>query len=175
MAYQDSFSFRLEILRDELGRSQNRIENYDSLIFRIKGWAITLWLGTLWFALKENLPLLLFAAIPVLISFWLIETQYKRYQQRHIVRIRHIEKFLNATEDKEQPSLDKSFEDRSIKGFLVCDPIGVQTYENDQAFKNLFDKYVSFKRCFWLKSVKALYLSLIILSACAAIGIYVWT
>lgn len=50
MTGQSLFEFQLELLRDEMHEIHGKIATYDDLSFKIKGWALTLWIGILGYA-----------------------------------------------------------------------------------------------------------------------------
>ncbi len=155
------FQYRLNLLRDEISRIQTRIGHYDDLVFRIKGWTITLWIGTVGFSVTQKSPFLLLASVPVTIAFWFVETQYKRYQHRFICRMRYIERMLNLKGIENIGNLEVVFKEKLFGSFLVYDPTGWQTAERDDSFRKELKKNTGFWRCFWRKHVRSLYLFLL--------------
>ena len=67
------------------------------MLFRIKGWAITIFSTFILFALGENGASLhiVFGAITVLL-FWFLDSSYRRIQLGHVDRYNIIEDFLRS-------------------------------------------------------------------------------
>lgn len=166
------FSFRLQLLRDEISLIQDRIKTYDDLSFTIKGWAATLWSAILGFAISQKLSLLVLLAIPVLAAFWLLDAYFKSFQQRLMACMGYIESFLNGTAPEAKGKIEKAFEDRSFGSFIVYDPIGRQTLATDERFKARFVRKVDYKRCLMIRNIRSLYLALMALSIIACI--FIW-
>ena len=157
-----TFAFRLDLLRDEIARIQTRIGHYDDLVFRVKGWAVTLWLATIGYSVSKEQPALVLTAIPVVLAFWFIETQYKSYQHRFISRMRLLEKRINSFDSSDY--LMAAFTRQSFGEFPIYDPTGWQTSERDEEFRAHWQAETAFARCFWRKHVRALYIYLIVLA-----------
>jgi hypothetical protein len=141
MKPEDNLTVQIEFIRDELTRTQSRIQNYDDLIFKIKGWTITLWVATIGLAATQKQPYVAFAVLPVIVAFWGLEAQRKEYQQRHIVRMRYIERFVNGTADDPYPTLAKATADGDLGDFAVVDPVGLVAYDRDESFRKEYDKH----------------------------------
>jgi len=161
---QDMFSFRLDLLRDEIAKIQDKITTYDDLSFKIKGWAVTLWTGILGFAISQKSTFFLLAGVPLLGAFWLLDAYFKSFQQRSMARMGYIENFLNGLPGQAVSGLTEAFEKRSFESFVVYDPIGRQTCKVNHEFKKRFSEKVNYKRCFWIRNVRTLYLTLIVVS-----------
>jgi len=168
MIADDKFSFQLELLRDEISRIQIKIAEYDDLSFKVKGWAITIWTAILGFAINQESVLYFMAAIPVLLAFWFLDTYFKSYQQRSMARMGYIEDFLNNSSNESKSNLTEAFNRRSFDSFIVFDPIGRQTRKVDEEFGRRYLEKIMFKRCFWIRNVRLLYMSLIVISLLGA-------
>ena len=169
MENQDMFAFKLQLLRDEIAEIQSKISTYDDLSFKIKGWSITLWIGILGFSINQESPVFPLAAIPILFAFWILDMYFKSYQQRSMVRMGYIEDFINRRGNHEGKGLEEAFRERSFGSFTTYDPIGRQTRKIDTAFKERFERKTNYKRCFWIRNVRVLYLFLIGFSLIASI------
>jgi hypothetical protein len=164
------FAFKLELLRDEIAEVQAKIAMYDDLAFKIKGWALTLWIGILGFAIGQESPFVTLVSIPVLIVFWFLEAYFKSYQQRSMARMGYIERFINASIEGPVANLGEAFENHSFGAFVVPDPIGRQTCKVDEGFKAYYKEKTSFHRGLWIRNVRLLYLFLLaatVVAVCA--------
>ena len=88
---EDLFSYRLSLLQKEMEMLQNGIRGYDSIVFTIKGWAITVFSAIILFAVDKQRPFLYLFCIASVLSFWLIDSYYKSTQNILISRYRKIE------------------------------------------------------------------------------------
>lgn len=95
---KDLFSYRLELLQKEMEMLQNGIRGYDSIVFTIKGWAITVFSGIILFAVDKQKPFLYLFCIASVLAFWLIDAFYKSTQNCLIIRYSKIETFLRSPE-----------------------------------------------------------------------------
>lgn len=161
MADQSLFAFQLELLRDEIADVQEKIAMYDNLSFKIKGWALTLWIGILGYAINQKSPFVTFGSVPVLLAFWFLDAYFKSYQQRSMARMGYIERFINASIEGPVANLAEAFEKRSFGSFVVPDPIGRQTCKVDEGFKAYYKGKTSFRRGLWIRNVRLLYLFLL--------------
>ena len=93
---EDLFSYRLSLLQKEMEMLQNGIRGYDSIVFTIKGWAITVFSAIILFAVDKQKPFLYLFCIASILSFWLIDAFYKSTQNMLIHRYREIETFLQS-------------------------------------------------------------------------------
>ena len=92
---------------------QNGIRGYDSIVFTIKGWAITVFSAIILFAIDKQKPFLYLFCIASVLSFWLIDAYYKSTQNILISRYRKIETFLQGD------SFEKAMADRNFGDFLI--------------------------------------------------------
>lgn len=97
-----SIDFRLEWLFKEIELLEKKIEFYDSLSFKIKGWVVVPWFALMSFAINESDWRISLISIFLPVLFVLIESSYKRYQNEFIRRTRNIMKLLNDKEEIEK-------------------------------------------------------------------------
>lgn len=172
MTGQSLFAFRLDLLRDEIDEIQGKIAAYDDLSFKIKGWALTLWIATLGFAINQRFPLLAILSVPVLIAFWFLDAHFKSYQQRSMARMGYIERFINGSINGSVENLAEAFEACSFGSFVIPDPIGRQTCKVDEGFKGHYVSKTSLRRSLWIRNIRLLYLFLLGSTAVAVILMY---
>lgn len=112
----DLFSYQLELLKQEMDMLQNSIRGYDSILFTIKGWAITIFSGIILFAIDKQKPLLYLFCIASVLAFWLVDAFYKSAQNFLINRYRKIETLLQSS-DFEQIMKDRTFGNFQVPHF----------------------------------------------------------
>ena len=112
----DLFSYRLKLLQKEMEMLQNGIRGYDSIIFTIKGWSITVFSAIVIFAVDKQKPFLYWLCFASLLSFWLIDAFYKSIQNNMISRYRKIEIFLQSS-DFEAAIAERSFGNFRVPNF----------------------------------------------------------
>ena len=93
---KDEFDYKYELLLKEIDILQSNIRSYDSIIFTIKGWCITIFSGFLFFSAKENQAIYLFFAALAVVLFWTLDATFKGFQRKFIVRYNRIEHFFRA-------------------------------------------------------------------------------
>ena len=106
---KDLFEFKLDLLKKELDLISSVIGRYDSILFQIKGWAITLWIAVVGFGLQGRLITVFILAFFIPVLFCFIELEFKRIQRQYIFRGNKLEKFL-----RNDDQLTKAFEERKI-------------------------------------------------------------
>jgi hypothetical protein len=112
---KDEFEYKFKLLLKEIDVLQNGIRSYDSILFTIKGWAITVFSAFVLFAAKEEQPkYLIFCGIAIVL-FWALDALNKSFQRRYIIRYNKIEHFLRRREFSE------AVKNRSFKGFNLPD------------------------------------------------------
>jgi len=112
---KDEFDYKFELLLKEIEVLQNGIRSYDSILFTIKGWAITIFSAFVLFASKEQQPTYLIFCAAAVILFWALDALNKSFQRRYIIRYNKIEHFLRRREFSE------AIKKRSFKGFNLPD------------------------------------------------------
>ena len=161
MTGQNFFAFQLDLLRDEIEEIQNKIAAYDDLSFKIKGWALTLWIAALGFAINQKSPLLALLSVPVLFAFWFLDAHFKAYQQRSMARMGYIERFINDSVEGPVCNMAEAFDKRTFGSFIIPDPIGRQTCKADAGFERHYINKTSFRRSLWIRNIRLLYLFLL--------------
>lgn len=87
---------RLQILVNEMNLIQGRLDKYDDLIFRNRGWTVTIAIALLGSALTLKKKELAILAIFVLLLFYLIEILWRwLYMHKYILRYRFIRDSLH--------------------------------------------------------------------------------
>lgn len=86
----DLFSYRLDFLQKEMAMLQDSIRSYDSILFTIKGWSITVFSAIILFTVDKQKPFLYFFCIASVLSFWLLDAFYKSTQTILISRYRKL-------------------------------------------------------------------------------------
>lgn len=110
---EDLFSYRLSLLQKEMEMLQNAIRGYYSILFTIKGWAITAFSAIILFAVDKQKPFLYLLCIASVLSFWWIDAFYKSTQNILISRYGKIEVFLRGAD------FEKAMTDRNFGSFLI--------------------------------------------------------
>lgn len=95
---KDEFDYRFEILKLEIETVQAGIKSYDSILFTIKGWAITIFSAFIVIALQVERPLYLVFCAASIILFWLIDTLFKVIQWIYRGRYLQLEKYLQSSD-----------------------------------------------------------------------------
>ena len=142
------FKFQCELLVKEIEYIHSRIAHYDELSFKIKGWAITLWLGIVAFGAKEGLALVVLASVPATMMFWIVDAYFKQYQRRSMLRMGVIESFLNSTGFFQDKGLRAAFRSGETGNFPIQDPIGNQTRRLESTIRREIQKPYQFLEVF---------------------------
>lgn len=88
------FDLKLDLLKKEMDNIQGHIRAYGQVQFTIKGWAITIYSGFIFFAVKEKEPVFLGLCAITVLLFWLLDAIFKSIQKVYIDRAIKIESFL---------------------------------------------------------------------------------
>ena len=123
MRETDIFDYQQQLLLKETETIQANIRAYDDLSFKIKGWAVTLWSVIVVWGVKEQKPEVVVISFFIILAFWLLDMDFKRYQGRLMVRMDAIEDFVNGEKEYQKKGLKEAFEQRSFGDFPVHDPI----------------------------------------------------
>ena len=118
---KDEFEYKFDILMWELKSLQDSIRSYDSLLFHIKGWAITIFSAFLFFAAKENQEIYTIFGSFGVIFFWMLDSIYKSIQRGFIARFNKVEHILRSGD------FSQAIEKRSFKKIYVPDFSGKNT------------------------------------------------
>jgi len=77
---------------DYLKLIQSQIDKYDDLSFKIKTWAITVWVGLLGWAFKTEGEELILLSVAVIVIFWVLDAVNKNFRQDYKeIRIKMLE------------------------------------------------------------------------------------
>ncbi len=75
---------------------QAQIGRYDNHSLIIKGWAITLWAGLIYFIVKDSVHELFIIQIIILLIFWSFDALFKFYQRRFALRYDELRKYFEG-------------------------------------------------------------------------------
>ena len=114
----DEFDYKFELLKQEMEILQNGIRTYDSNLFTIKGWAITVFSAAIYFSLQARRPVYLVLSAASVLLFWMVDAVFKTVQRIYISRYNKIEQFLQS------PQFAQAVAERSFKDFIIPDVSG---------------------------------------------------
>ena len=159
---EDLFKFKLDLLKKELDLISSVIGRYDSMLFQIKGWTITLWIAVVGFGFQSKLIPVFMLAFFIPILFCFIEVEFKHIQRQYIFRGNKLEKFLR--DDKQ---LTNAFEKQKIPEIPgVYDPnahaIG-KLPEIQKEYKKKISRWTIFK----FRNIYLFYLFILLLTIAA--------
>jgi len=157
MANRDEFEYKFEILMNEKDNLHENIRSFEGILFRIKGWAITVYSGTSYVALREDEPDFLILSVGSTLLFWHLEATYKRFQRTFIVRVNKIEHFLRTKK------FSQAVETRSFSSLRIPD------FQGRHSVKDL-DRKTSVLRVAFFWHTFVLYLTMLVF----ACGLYAW-
>jgi hypothetical protein len=151
---ESSFDRKYSLLIKEWEQCESSIARYDTIVFAIRGWAVSTFAAILAASVGLKEPsLITFAIVPTL-SFWIIDALNKSFQHLFVLRVRKIEKYLRSPLFKEDEKAQVIFfETPSIAG----------DFEEDGK-KHPNDKLRIILRCAWWDNVRFVYLGM--LAAC---------
>jgi hypothetical protein len=115
----ESTEFRLKWLEQEVAILEEKIQFFDDLSFKIKGWAIATWSALVTYALSKHEWRVSAVACLVPILFLLVDASYKRYQVCFIERTRDIMRLLNNPDSLTAPPKEGGY------SFVVYDLLGI--------------------------------------------------
>lgn len=87
---------KFELLKQEMQLIQQGIRAFDTAMFAIKGWCVTVVAAIAGFAVSKNKPLLLLISLLVCVVFWLLDSHYKSIQRTYIRRDLRLERVLRG-------------------------------------------------------------------------------
>lgn len=87
---------KVAIIRQELSMAQSSMDKYDDIIFKIRGWEVTIWsaLMVVFFQSGKSLVLLIAVVAPLMI--WSFDTLYKSFRQSYRARREKISSYLSS-------------------------------------------------------------------------------
>lgn len=90
----DILKQNMDVLLKEWDHCENAIRGLDGVSTRIRSWAVTLFGGCIVFSLRESNGLILLAAIPMLLVFFVFDVVFKSFQANFISRVELISGIL---------------------------------------------------------------------------------
>ena len=132
------------------------IARYDSLLFQVRGWAISLVVAILAAAVTLRTPTVAWAGVMVSLLFWWVEAMHDTYQGIYIGRVQAIQRLL------------KCHVDGTVEGTGFEEPMIAQSFSNSWARPLYRSAGEALWRAFYV-NVCATYLSLIVLCAACAL------
>jgi len=170
-----------KIFLTELSNIDENIARYDTHSLIIKGWAISIWAGLTYFAIRESIYALFLVQIILLLVFWSFDGLYKFYQRRFTIRSDKIFQFFQEYQIKkkgnrlifgrkgEDPEVDgdQSHEDSSNEFLPLVihreeNPMNIDNNDDDFTKKKEKEKKLkSLSRSLVLRAVSVVYLYLI--------------
>ena len=159
------------MLEGEIEYIHSQIVHFDDLSFKIKGWAVTIWAGVVALGAKEGSWIVVAAAIPTIIAFWVLDAYFKSYQQRSMHRMGTIEKFFDSARFFRGKGLREAFEKRDFGNFPIHDPVSNRTKELDKDIKKRYKEKTNPLRCLTRTPNVYVFYLLLLLGAIAMIVI----
>ncbi len=156
----DLFEFQKDLLMKEIEYIHSKIGAYDDISFKIKGWAVTIWSAIVALGIKEMSPLIVFASLPTLMAFWILDAYFKQYQWRSMTRMGVIEMFLDSRSYFKDSGIRTAFEKKDFGSFPIHDPIASRTRNINENIKKLYRDRTSLWRSFLVPNIRDLYLIL---------------
>jgi len=150
-----------DIFLNELSNLDSNIGRYDTHSLIIKGWAISLWSGLVFFTIQYSVYFLFLIQIIILLIFWSFDALYKFYQRRFSIRAEKILNFFQdyMIKDKNNELIIEKIDD-SLKEKIL--PLVIHREESPMKVSNDREKQLkSLKRCFILRVISVFYLYLI--------------
>ena len=157
----DEFDYKFELLKQEMEILQNGIRAYDSNLFTIKGWAITIFSASVFFTAQAKQPVYLVFCAASILLFWIVDAVFKSAQRIYTSRYNKIEQFLQS------PQFAQAVAERSFKDFII---------------PNVGSGFRLTTRKYWPAILQAaislptmlLYVAMLVLTAGLAIGMLIW-
>lgn len=147
--------FLKKIFLSEISSLDQNTGKYDTHSLLIKGWAITLWTGLMYFALKEGVYFLLLIQIITLLLFWSFDGLYKGFQRSFALRFQQIQKFFENYKVVFHKNKLKIKNGNNIKNSIPL--INPRANFGDPTL----DKMHKLRRCLVLRVVSVIYIYLI--------------
>lgn len=158
-AKERAFEYQLQTLKLEMEYIEHGIARLDEMTQTTKHWAILVWTGSIGLILGRQVlqQYILFTAIIPLL-FWLVDARWRYWLGHFAYRQKKISDFINS------PELPKVFEQQTLCGFTVLDPLGKSDRETPE-----FKKKRTFWRAFKTAEVSLLYGGMFIISIAAGV------
>lgn len=144
-----------KIFLTDFSTIQTEIGRYDSHSLIIKGWAITLWSGLMYFIIKESTYELFLIQIIMLLVFWSFDALYKFFQRKLALRYSELQYYFKGYSLRIKNGVLDIISDKSSKeGLKIINPR--ENFQWDKA-----DERKPLCRCILLRAVSVVYLYLI--------------
>lgn len=155
-----------KIFLTDFSTIQSEIGRYDSHSLIIKGWAITLWSGLMYFIIKESIHELFIIQIILLLVFWSFDALYKFFQRRLALRYNELQKYFEGYNLNigKKGELKIKYNENTRSGLKIINPREDFLDEKSEERKSL-------NRCILLRAVSVVYFYLI--SASFLISIFI--
>lgn len=153
---KELFDYQFDLVLKEIEVLHSGIRNFDSTFIKIKSWAITTFSAFIFFSIRESKPVFFLIAAIVILLFWIVEAQHKRFQRQYIVRYNQIEHQLRAN----LPTLISSKDFNSLT--TVPDVKGFNTYSK-LGKEETYKKLTGLSRAAFYWHTSLLYVAMLIL------------
>lgn len=101
MTNESMLNRKIAFLSQEMDHLKNGIYKYDDILFKVKGWSVTIFTAMIALSLKEgNWHISLISILPIIL-FWSMDALYKSFQRKFIVRANKIEHYIRVEFEKE--------------------------------------------------------------------------
>lgn len=157
---EELFEFQKDLLKNEIEYIHSKIETYDDLSFKIKGWAVTIWSVVVAYGAQNKNSLVILSSLPALITFWILDAYFKQYQRHSRFRMGRIEKFLDSKE--EDNTLISAFKMRNFGDFPIHDPMGNRTRNLSPVNEKKYLERTNYWDCFRVPNILYFFLILIL-------------
>jgi hypothetical protein len=96
------FDRKYSLLLKEWEQCEGSIGRYDTIVFAIRGWAVSIFTAVLTASAALNEPKFIVLSIFPTLLFWMSEAINKGFQQLYISRVRAIEDYLVSSQFKDE-------------------------------------------------------------------------
>ena len=162
---KDSKDLLEKIFLTDFSTVQAQIGRYNSYSLIIKGWAITLWSGLMYFIIKESVHELFIIQIIILLVFWSFDALYKFYQRRFALRSSELRKYFedyNLDIVNGEIQFNYKFNDEVSTNKDSHNKTGLNIINPRENFPDNKSKLrKSLRRCILLRAVSVVYIYLI--------------
>ncbi|MBV8278997.1 MAG: hypothetical protein JO170_27560 [Verrucomicrobia bacterium] len=157
---QSQSDLKFSVLKQEWDHCENAIARYDTIVFGIRGWAVTVFSAMLAASISLRHPQLILLAICPTVLFWIVEAVNKSFQELFIERVQEIETYLRSTvfENGVAESLTPFTAPRISQNFV------------DVGDRNIVKRFLRVFRCGIIGNVLIPYLAIVAASILCWIG-----
>lgn len=151
----DKKDFLEKLFISDFSSLQNGIGRYDTHSLIVKGWAITIWSGLMYFIVKESVYELFLIQVILLIIFWSFDALYKYYQRLLALRYSEMMDYFEGYKlNTKNGELKVVYSSKNKKDLSLINLREKSTYSKAAERKSL-------KRCIVLRVVSVIYIYLI--------------